>query len=67
MERTTKKQIFQMDGRLKQDYNRYCDRLGLVQEHILEALVYLLVKKNLAGMNRDDLMQEVADWKESKD
>ena len=61
----SKKQIFKMDGRLKEAFNLYCDRLGLVQEHILEGLVYLLVKKNLAGLNRDELMQEVADWKES--
>jgi hypothetical protein len=61
----SKKQIFKIDPRLKEAFNLYCGRLGLVQEHILEAMVYLLVKKNLGGMNRDDLMREVADWKES--
>lgn len=59
-----KKQIFQMDARLKELFNGYCSARGLIQEVVLEALVYMLVKKDLMGSaDRDELLQEVSRWK----
>lgn len=59
-----KKQIFQLDGRLKDLFNQYCSARGLIQEQVLEAMVYMLVEKDLLGSaDRDNLLQEVASWK----
>lgn len=59
-----KKQIFQLDARLKDMFNEYCAARGLIQEQVLEAMVYMLVEKDLLNSaDRDTLMQEVTAWK----
>jgi len=59
-----KKQIFQLDARLKEQFNAFCTGRGLIQEQILESLVYMLVHKGLLdSIKRDELVQEVAAWK----
>ena len=59
-----KKQIFQLDGRLKDRFNEYCSARGLIQEDVLEALVYLLVERHLLdAADRDNLLRSVSNWK----
>jgi len=61
-----KKQIFQMDARLKELFNEYCSKLGIIQEQILEALVYMLVVEGrIDPAMREQLMMNIAEWKKN--
>lgn len=60
-----KKQIFLVDARLKEMFNAYCSGRAMIQEQILEAMVFFLViKDGLKPEARDKLLRECAEWKE---
>jgi hypothetical protein len=62
-----KKQIFELNARLKDEFNKYCASRALAQEQVLEALVFMLViKDGLKQGARDQLLKEVEKWKEQK-